>query len=55
MVWVNMTTEDASELLETLILSSRYGDDEDIRACLDAGAPVNGQDDRGSTGESLCV
>jgi hypothetical protein len=50
-----MMTNDTTELLETLILSSRYGDDEDIRACLDAGAPVNGQDDRGSTGKSLFV
>lgn len=38
------------EILETLILSARYGDGEDIAACLDAGVNVNGQDERGSTG-----
>ena len=38
------------ELLDTLILSARYGDAEDISACLEAGVNVNGQDERGSTG-----
>jgi len=38
------------ELVDTLILSARHGDAEDILACLEAGVNVNGQDERGSTG-----
>ena len=41
------------ELVDTLILSARYGDAEDIIACLEAGVDVNGQDERGSTGMVL--
>lgn len=43
-------TSAQSELVDTLILSARYGDAEDILACLEAGANVNAQDERGSTG-----
>lgn len=38
------------ELIDTLITSARYGDTEDIVACLEAGVNINAQDERGSTG-----
>lgn len=38
------------ELIDALIMSARYGDAEDLVACLEAGVNINAQDERGSTG-----
>lgn len=38
------------DLIDALIDSARYNDVEDLVACIEAGASVNGQNESGSTG-----
>ena len=40
-----------SEAVEELLDAARYGDYEDASAALESGAPVNGPDELGRTGE----
>jgi len=44
-----MTASLAEELIEQLVDGARYGDMEDVRGALDAGADVNGKDESSRT------
>jgi hypothetical protein len=48
-----MTASSAEELIEQLVDGARYGDMEDVRGALDAGADVNGKDESSRTGITL--
>lgn len=41
------------DLVDSLIDSARYNDVEDVIACIEGGASVNGQNESGSTGRCI--